>query len=470
LSADVSTRAGFCVILNFDIRKARLLSELKLMSAIVFEVLLIILLVFANGIFAMSEMAIVSARKARLQQLAKAGDMKAFAALKLAEAPDRFLSTVQIGITLVGILAGAFGGATIAAQIAGYVGIFPAFAPYGEAIGLGVVVLFITYLSLIFGELIPKRFALNNPERIASMVAQPMNLLSKLAAPFVSFLALSSNVVFKILQIKPPNEPPVTEEEIKVLIEQGTQAGVFEETEQNLVESVFRLADRRVGAIMTPRVDIEWLDINASPEEIRRKMAESHYSRFPVCERSADNVIGVIKAKDYLALEPETASLQTVLQRPLFVPETRTALQILQLFKISHTHIALIIDEHGALEGLVTTNDVLEAIVGDIALTPGRAEASYAVEREDGSWLLDGALPIDEFKDLFGVAKLAGEEKGAYRTLAGFVLMHLGRIPAAGDYFEWNGLRFEIMDMDGNRVDKVLVAAAAASSSSVSME
>ncbi|MCY7348310.1 MAG: hemolysin family protein [Pyrinomonadaceae bacterium] len=427
------------------------------MSVIVFEVLLIILLVFANGIFAMSEMAIVSARKARLQQLVNSGDAKARAALKLANAPDRFLSTVQIGITLVGILAGAFGGATIAEQIADYTSRFPTLAPYGEAIGLGVVVLSITYLSLIFGELVPKRFALNNPERIASLVAQPMNLLSKLAAPFVSFLALSSNVVFKILRVKPSSEPTVTEEEIKILIEQGTQAGVFEETEQDMVESVFRLADRRIGALMTPRLDIEWLDSNASPDEIRQKMAKSHYSRFPVGEESLDNVIGVVKAKDYLALQSETASLQAVLKQPLFVPETQTALQTLKLFKRSHTHIALIIDEHGAVEGLVTTNDVLEAIVGDIALPAGQAEA-YAVRREDGSWLLDGALPIDEFKDLFAVAKLAGEEKGAYQTLAGFILMYLGRVPAAADHFEWNGLRFEIMDMDGNRVDKVLVA------------
>ncbi len=427
------------------------------MSVIAFEVLLIILLVFANGIFAMSEMALVSARRTRLQQLANSGDSKALAALKLANAPDRFLSTVQIGITLVGILAGAFGGATIAEQIAGYVSRFPTLAPYGEAIGLAIVVLSITYLSLIFGELVPKRLALNNPERIASLVAQPMNLLSKIAAPFVSFLAVSSNVIFKILRVKPSDEPTVTEEEIKILIEQGTQAGVFEESEQDMLKSVFRLADRRISALMTPRLDIEWIDVNASPDKIRRKMAESHYSRFPVGEGSLDNVIGVVKAKDYFLLQGEAASLQAVLKQPLFVPESRTALQTLEMFKSSHTHIALIIDEHGAVEGLVTTNDILEAIVGNIALPAGQADA-YAVQREDGSWLLDGALPIDEFKDLFAISKLAKEGKGSYQTLAGFILMHLGRVPAAADHFESNGLRFEIMDMDANRVDKVLVA------------
>lgn len=428
------------------------------MSIIAFEILLIVLLVFANGVFAMSEMAVVSARKARLQQLANAGDAKARAALELANSPDRFLSTVQIGITLVGILAGAFGGATIAEQIDAYIGaIVPALDPYGETIGLLVVVLSITYLSLVFGELVPKRFALNRPERIASIVAQPMNLLSKFAAPFVYLLSFSSNVIFKIFGVKASDEPPVTEEEIKVLIEQGTQAGVFEETEQDLVESVFRLADRRVGALMTPRRDIDWIDANAPPSEIRRRMSESHYSRFPVCEGAVDNVIGVVKAKDYLVSSGEAASLRLVLKQPLFVPETVTALHALELFKEAHTHIALIIDEHGAVEGLVTTNDILEAIVGDIALPANQSE-SYAVRREDSSWLLDGALPIDEFKEIFSVAELPDDNKSGYHTLAGFIFMFLGRVPATADYFEWNGLRFEIMDMDGNRIDKVLVA------------
>lgn len=429
------------------------------MSVVAFEILLIILLVLANGVFAMSEMAIVSARKVRLQRLANAGDAKARAALELANAPDRFLSTVQIGITLVGILAGAFGGATIAEQLAAYIGIVPTLAPYGEAIGLGLVVLFITYLSLIFGELVPKRLALNNPERIASVIAQPMDLLSKLAAPFVHLLGFSSTIVFRIFGIKPSNEPPVTEEEIKVLIEQATQAGIFEETEQDLVKSVFRLGDRRVSALMTPRPDVIWIDMKSSPTEIRRKMAESHYSRFPVCDNAVDNVIGVVKAKDYLALPDETASLQAVLKQPLFVPETRTALQTLESFKRAHTHIALIIDEYGAVEGLVTTNDVLEAIVGDIALPASQAE-SYAVQREDNSWLLDGALPIDEFKEILSITKLPAEERVGYQTLAGFVLTYLGRVPATADSFEWNGWRFEIMDMDRNRVDKVLVAPA----------
>ena len=429
------------------------------MSVIALEISLIILLVIANGIFSMSEMAVVSSRKTRLQQLANAGDERARAALELANAPDRFLSTVQIGITLVGILAGAFGGATIADQISSRISDFPVLAPYSKAIALGVVVLSITYLSLIFGELIPKRIALNAPEKIASFIAQPMNLLSKAAAPVVRLLSFSSGIVFRVLGIKPSSEPPVTEEEIKILIEQGTQIGVFEEAEQDLVENVFRLGDKRLSAFMTPRPDIVWIDINAKPEEIRRKMAISHFSRFPVCDGKVDNVIGVVKAKEYLAksLTDETVSLQSVIRQPLFVPETTKTLPALEFFKRSRTHIAFIVDEYGAFEGLVTTNDILEEIVGEIALPANQIEP-YAVQREDGSWLLDGAIPIDEFKEIFSIQKLDGEEKGIYQTLAGFILMYLGRVPAAADYFEWKDLRFEIMDMDGRRVDKVLVA------------
>lgn len=429
------------------------------MSIILFESLLIILLVVANGVFAMSEMAVVSSRKARLRQLANAGDVRARAALELTNNPDRFLSTVQIGITLVGVLAGAFGGATIAEQIGFRLSDVPALAPYGEAIGVGIVVLAITYLSLIFGELVPKRLALNNPERIASFVARPMNVLSMLASPFVGLLSFSTGAVFKLLRVRPSTEQPVTEEEIRFLLEQGTQAGVFEETEQDMVESVFRLGDRRVSALMTPRLDIVWLDVDAPDEVIRRKITESHFSRFPVCRGSIDNVIGIIKAKEYLAgklLNP-AAPLKDFVKQPLFVPDTSPALKVLELFKRSNVHMALIIDEYGSLEGLITTNDILEAIVGDVLLASKQSEP-YAVQREDGSWLLDGALPIDEFKEMFSIGKLAGEERGIFQTLAGFVFMHLGRVPSAAESFEWHGLRFEIVDMDGKRIDKVMVA------------
>ncbi len=429
------------------------------MSIIFFESLLIILLVVANGVFSMSEMAVVSSRKARLQQLANAGNARARAALDLTNNPDRFLSTVQIGITLVGILAGAFGGATIAEQIGFHLRDVPRLAPYGEAIGVGIVVLAITYLSLVFGELVPKRLALNNPERIASFIARPMSVLSRLAAPFVRLLTFSTGTVFKLLRMRPSTEQLVTEEEIKFLIKQGTQAGVFEVTEQDMVESVFRLGDRRVSALMTPRLDIVWLDADALDEVSLRKITESHFSRFPVGRGHIDNVMGVIKAKEYLAgklLNP-AAPLKDFVRQPLFVPETSPALKVLELFKRSNMHMALVTDEYGSLAGLITTNDVLEAIVGDVLLASKQSEP-YAVQREDGSWLLDGALPIDEFKNMFSIVRVAGEERGVFQTLAGFIFMYLGRVPSAAESFEWNGLRFEILDMDGKRIDKVMVA------------
>lgn len=422
------------------------------------EVVFIFLLLIANGVFAMSEIAVVSSRKARLQKRAREGDARAQAALELANSPDRFLATIQIGITLIGILAGAFGGATIAEQLGERIGSVPPLAPYGEAIGLAIVVLAITYLSLVVGELVPKRLALNNPEGIASTIARPMRALSRVAAPAVHLLSVSTNAALKLLRARPSTEPSVTEEEIRVLVEQGARAGVFEEAEREMVESIFRLDDRRVGAIMTPRLEIVWLDAKQPSDEIKRKIAGSHYSRFPVCEGSLDNPLGVAKAKDMLSrcLFGEPLDLRVTLRQPLFVPESRTALQVLELFKQSRTHIALVIDEYGAVEGLVTMNDVLEAIVGDLPLPGGEAE-QYAVRREDGSWLLDGALSVDEFKEIFPVGRMPREESGVYHTLAGFVMTYLGRVPSAADHFEWGGLRFEVVDMDGKRVDKVLV-------------
>lgn len=434
------------------------------MSVITFEILFIVLLLIANGVFAMSELAVVASRKTRLQRMAASGDPRASAALELAQQPERFLSTIQIGITLVGILAGAFGGATIAEQLGAKISTLPSLAPYGEAIGLIVVVLSITYLSLVIGELVPKRLALNNPERVALVVAGPMRGLARLASPVVSLLSVSTSAVLTFLRMRAPTEPPVTEDEIKLLIQQGTQAGVFEEVEQEIIESVFRLTDRSVEALMTPRIGIVWLDINDPPETLHRKVAESTYSRFPVCRGTLDNLLGIVKAKDMLSRCVSGASLdlQADLKQPLFVPESTPAIRALEMFKAARTHLALVIDEYGAVEGLVTTNDILEAIVGDIA--PVESEAGKdAVQREDGSWLIEGAMPVDEFREIFSVGRLPGEERGVYHTLAGFVLFHLGRVPSEADRFEWHGLRFEIVDMDGKRIDKVLVMATKAS-------
>ncbi len=428
------------------------------MSSITFEILIILVLIIANGVFSMSEMAIVSARKVRLQQLANQGDAKARAALKLAESPNHFLSTVQVGISLIGILTGAFGGATIANRLAVYVKLVPLLAPYSEPISFGIVVLIITYLSLIVGELVPKRLALNNPERIASNVAIPMRALSAIASPMVYLLSASTDLILRVLGITASTDPQVTEEEIKILIEQGTEAGTFEEAEQDMVERVFRLGDRPVSYLMTPRPDIVWLDLDDSPEENRQKMVDSAYSRYPVCQGGLDNVLGVIPVTDLLArsFRGEPLDLTIGLRQPVFVPESTRGLKVLELFKQTITHMALVVDEYGVIQGLVTLNDIMSEIVGDVPSTDGQ-DQPQAVQREDGSWLLDGMLPVEEFLELFGMEEWESDERGSYQTLGGFVITHLGRIPAAADHFEWQSMRIEVMDMDGNRVDKVLV-------------
>ena len=430
------------------------------MLAISVEILLVILLVALNGLFALSEMAVVASRKAKLKQRALAGDRRARAALDLAENPNRFLSAVQIGITLVGILAGAFGGATLAEQIARWLQSAGVAAAYAEVFALALVVAAIGFLSLVFGELVPKRIALNNAERIAAIVARPMNLLARIASPVVRVLTASTELVLKILRVKKPSEPPVSPEEIKLLLAEGTAAGVFEASEREIVERVFRLGDRRVSALMTPRVDIIWLDAEDSDAEVRRKIIEGGFSRFPVCRGRVDDFLGIVKAKDYLAgkMQNEAARLEDFLRQPLFFPETVTALQALERFKNSPTHLAIVIDEHGATEGLLTTNDILEALTGEIvSASASRAETPGIARRGDGSWLVDGALPIDEFKESFNLEKLSGEDSASFQTVAGFALHRLGRIPTAAESFEWKDWRFEIVDMDGRRIDKVLI-------------
>ncbi len=427
------------------------------MSSITVEIFIILLLIIANAVFSMSEMAIVSSRKARLQQLVNQGDTNAQAALKLADSPNHFLSIVQVGITLINILNGVFGGATIATKLAKYVELVPILKAYSQPIAFSVVVLLITYFSLIIGELVPKRLALNNPERIAAIIATPMVTLVTLASPIVYLLGGSTEMVLRVLGIRPSLEPQVTEEEIKILIEQGTEAGTFEEAEQDMVERVFRLGDRPVNSFMTPRPDIVWLDLEDSPEENRHKMMESAYSRYPVCQEGLDNVLGIIPVTDLLArsFQGENLDLTVGLRQPVFVPESTRGLKVLELFKQATTHMALVVDEYGVIQGLVTLNDIMSEIVGDVPADLG--DEPQAVQREDGSWLLDGMLSVEDFGEMFNIAKWELEERGSYQTLGGFVITHLGRIPAAADYFEWQGMRFEVMDMDGNRVDKVLV-------------
>ncbi len=424
----------------------------------IYEILIIFLLVVINGIFVMSEIAIVSARKPRLQQRADEGDKKAKAALELANSPNRFLSTTQIGITLISILSGAFGGATLAKQIATTLRQVPQIAPYSDLAGILIVVIGISYISLVLGELVPKRVGLNSPEKIASAIASPMNLVSRIASPVVFLLGASTDLLLRIMNIKPSAEPPVTEEEVKILLEEGTRAGVFEETEQDIVERVFRLSDKKAAALMIPRTEVIWLDIGDSLDEIRRKISEGDYFFYPVCDGSLDEILGIVRARDMLScsLGEKRIDLKDSLIPPIFIPESMPALKIIELFKQSGVYMAMVIDEYGSIQGMVTLRDVLEAIVGDLPPL-SETDEPLAVQRDDGSWLLDGMLPADEFKEIFHLRELPEEESGYYKTIGGFVMMHLGKIPSAGDHFEWGGLRFEVVDMDENRVDKLLV-------------
>jgi len=390
---------------------------------------------------------------------------------------------VQIGITLVGILIGAFGGATLAAQLDAALEGVPALAPYSEALSLGLMVVVITYLSLIFGELMPKRLALNNPERLAAAVARPMTLLSRLAGPAVTVLGASTDAILRLLRVRPSDEAPVTEEEIKLLIDQGAAAGVFERAEHDLVDGVLSLADRQVGELMTPRTRLVALDLDDSPALNARKMAESPHTHFPVYRDDLDTVVGIVTVKDIWMASLQTqgpttgplpvaplADLERLVHRPLFVPETLRALRLLEVFhtamaptpgadgaygrEAQSIEVALVVGEHGGTEGLITLTDLLEAITADLPV-PGGAAAGRLVPRGDGSWLVDGELEADALKERLGLEMAPDRQE--YRTVGGFVMHRLGRVPVAGDAFEWQGHRFEVVDMDGNRVDKVLV-------------
>ncbi len=429
------------------------------MSSVATEVSIVVLLTLANGLFSMSEMAVVSSRKVRLQQQAQKGDRRAQAALELANAPNRFLSTVQVGITLVGTITGAFGGAALSKPLTQQLLLVPFLKDYAQPVAFTTVVILLTYLSLIVGELVPKQLALNEPEAIATSVAIPMRFLSKLASPIVHLLSLSTEAVLKLLNVRPSTEPEVTEEEIRVMIQQGTDAGMIEEAEQEMVERVLRFGDRKVSALMTPRPDIVWLDLDDSYEDNQARLIEGAHSRLPVCQEGLDNVLGVTYVNDLLsrALRNQPFDLTLELRQPLFVPENTRSLQVLELFKETGNHMALVVDEYGVIQGLVTLNDILQAIIGDV---PGQddEDEQQPMQREDGSWLLDGSMDIDEVHELLDVDELPGEQRGNYHTLGGFVITYLGRIPKATDHFEWSNLRFEVVDMDKNRVDKVMVS------------
>ena len=422
------------------------------------EIAIILLLIIINGIFVLSEIALISSRKARLQQRANEGDEGAQKALELASSPNRFLSTCQIGVTFISILAGAFGGSTVAGEVEARLKEIPLLTPYSHIAGIILVVMGISYFSLVVGELVPKRLGMSRPEKVASIIASPMNTISLLLSPVVRILSISTDLVLKVAGIKPVEEPPVTEEEIKILIDEGTRAGVFEEVEQDIVERVFRLSDRRAASLMIPRADVIWLDIDDSPDEIRLKVEASDYPLFPVGRGSLDDVLGVVRSRDMLScsLKDQQIDLKSSLMPPQFIPESMAALKILELFRQSGVQVALVVDEYGGIQGLVTLKDILEAIVGDMPYV-GKPTEPQVVKRDDGSWLVDGMLSTDEFKEIFQVKRLPGEDSGYYQTIGGFVMMHLGRIPSTGDRFVWDDLSFEVVDMDENRIDKMII-------------
>jgi putative hemolysin len=423
-----------------------------------FEIAIILFLIALNGVFAMSEFGLVSAKKIRLKQQAEEGDTRAVVALKLADEPTSFLSTVQIGITLVGIFAGAFGGATIAEELAAYFRHFPSLAPYSDGLSITLVVLLITYLTLVFGELVPKRIALNKAESIASYVAKPMYFLSILAKPLVIILSHSTEGVLRIMRVQKITEPSVTEEEIKFMLEEGTEAGIFEKAELSMIEGVFDIGDRRVDSVMTHRSDIIALDLNDPADENLRKMTGSGRSNFPAYERDLDNIVGMVSVKDVLAriVESGTTDIRDSVTKPLIAPEAITVLKLLELFKETGVHIAIITDEYGSIQGIITLHDIMEAIVGDVYSLGEPVEMQVTV-REDGSLLVDGDTPVEKLKDTLAVDSFPGEEKGYYRTVAGMIMFILQRIPKTGDHVELRGLRYEVVDMDGHRIDKVLI-------------
>ena len=420
------------------------------------EFLFVLILIVANGVFAMSEAAMISARRARLQQRAEEGDSGAATALKMIEEPSRFLSTVQIGINLIGILSGAVGGSALAENIQPLLENIPPLRPHSAALSVLLVVLLITYLSLVIGELVPKRLALNNAEGIAAVVARPMGLLSRLTAPAVAVLTFSTRLVLMLLGVRPSDDPPVTEEEVRIMLEEGAEAGVFEVDEQQMVENIFRLADWRTSAVMTPYTEVIWLDINAPADETIALISRSRFVAYPVFQHDPRTPLGVVMLEDLWAqlAGAQPLDLKAALKPPLYIPENALALRALDLFRQTRQRLALVIDEHGSVSGVITPQDILESVMTDLE---NEAEAEI-VRRADNSWLVDGMMNIDEFEDYLDLDIFPEEERGDYDTIGGFVMMRIGRIPQTADQFTWNGLNFEVMDMDGRRVDKVLVS------------
>jgi putative hemolysin len=422
------------------------------------DVLLVVLLILLNGVFAMSEIAIVSSRRARLLQMAEAGSAGARCALELASEPTRFLSSVQVGITSIGILNGAIGDGAIAERIRLSLEQVPALARYAEGIALAIMVILLTYASLILGELVPKRLALNHPETIAAMIARPMDVLARIGRPVVAVLSASTDTILRLFGVRGTKQPAVTVEEIKVLLEQGAEEGIVEASEHEMVTNVLNLDERHVGSVLTPRSDIVYLDVRATLEQNMDRLRQNPYTVLPLCDGGLDHVLGFVRSSRVFEqlLDRQTLDLPALAEPALFVPETITLMKLLQQFKRTHLPVALVVDEFGDVEGLVSLSDVTASIVGDLPVEPG--EEPMIVQRDDGSWLLDGSLDIDTvIRTLDAESLIDDEARHHYHTLGGFMMLVLGRVPRTGDVCERRGFRFEVVDMDGNRVDRVMV-------------
>jgi putative hemolysin len=425
------------------------------------EILIILGLALANGIFAGTELAMMTARRNRLQARADEGDSGAATALHLQDDPDRFLAAVQVGITLIGTLSGVFAGATLADRLQLQLVAFPALAPYAAVVAQGLVVLFVTYVSLILGELVPKRLALQSAEGIATAMSRPMTMIANVSTPVIWLLSTSSNLILRLLGRANVPEERVTEEDIKALVREGTEGGLVEPEEQAFIESIFNFTDRSVRNIMTPRRDVEMLEADSTLGEVLDELLESGYSRFPVYEDSPDQIIGIVHVRDLLMLyrrQGEGARVREVLAPPVYVPENSRASALLATFRKGRRHMAIVVGELGGIEGVVTLEDVLEEIVGEIDDEFDEASTEPVIRREDGSLLAEGSLPIDDVKRLLDVEDLPDEETYRYDTLAGLVISLLGQIPTTGEVTHWGGWRFEVIDMDGLRVDKVLIS------------
>lgn len=408
----------------------------------------------------MSEIAVVTARQPRLEKLAAAGNRRARSALGLAREPTQFLATVQVGITLVGILAGAFGGASLADRLDNRLEQIAWLAPFSEALAFTLVVGVITYLSVILGELVPKRIALSSPERIAAAVAGPMRLLAKLGTPVVALLTKSTNLLLRLLPVRDSSGQAVTEDDIKSLLAQGTAAGVVHEREQHIAERVLRLGDRTVSAIMTPRPDVDWIDLDHPQETLADRLMVAIRSRFIICEGNIDRVVGVARTTDLLAacLTGAPLDLRAHLRQPLFVPSSMPVLSLLEEFQTADVHIAIVIDEFGAVKGIATLNDIFEDLVAKAPGSPGNSDSDI-IRREDGSWLVDGTVPIEDLEGVIALDTIPDARRSGYRTVGGLVMTELGHVPRVGEHFELGGHRFEVMDMDGRRIDRVLIEA-----------